>query len=138
MIRKIQSKDISRIYHLGTLYDPLFSNHYRLESYLDNELYIMNCYEEDSIIKGFVIANKLYEKIEILLIYVDKDYRRRGIAKQLLNDLENNNVDSILLEVSIQNISALKLYEKLGYETINIRSKYYNGVDAYVMKKVLK
>lgn len=138
MIRKINKNDLDMIYVMGVKYDANFRNHYNLESYVDNELYIMDCYEEDGIIKGFVIANLLYNNVEILLLYVGNQFRKQGIASMLLNNLEKNNVDNVLLEVSVINESALNLYKKHNYEVINTRKKYYNGVDAYVMRKELK
>ncbi|MBQ6841359.1 MAG: GNAT family N-acetyltransferase [Bacilli bacterium] len=138
MIRKINNDDLETIYNLGKKYDSNFPNLYNLESYVDNILYIMKCYEEDGIIKGFVIANALYESVEILLIYVDTLYRQHGIASKLLADLEKNSVENLLLEVSVQNEPALNLYKKHNYKIISTRKKYYNGIDAYVMRKELK
>jgi len=138
MLRKIDSNDLNIIYDLGNKYNKNFASTYCLEQYLNNPLYEMKCYEENGIICGFVIANVIYENVEILLIFVDELYRNRGIASSLLRDLEKNNVDSILLEVSVENNAALNLYKKFGYIIVGTRKKYYNGVDAYVMKKVLK
>lgn len=138
MLRKINSKDLNKIYDLGNKYTKNFANTYSLEHYLNNPLYEMKCYEENGIICGFVIANVIYENVEILLVFVDEPYRNRGIACSLLQDLEKNKAESILLEVSVKNDAALNLYKKLGYIFVGTRKKYYNGVDAYVMKKVLK
>ena len=44
-------------------------------------------------------------------------------------------VDEIFLEVRPTNSSAIKLYEKLGFENISVRKKYYSdGEDAMVFK----
>ena len=138
MLRKINYNDLSSIYELGGKYDSIFSKVYDLKSYLENPIYILNCYVEEGIIEGFIIANKLYDTVEILLIYVDDKYRQQGVATKLLESLEKKAVNNLLLEVSVQNEPALNLYKKLGYEILNTRKKYYNGTDAYVMKKVLK
>lgn len=138
MIRKISVADLTKIYTLGTLYDINFCNLYNLENYINNDLYILNAYEENGILKGFIIANKIYENIEVLLVYVKDEFRKCGIATKLLLDLETFNVDNVLLEVSVLNIPALELYKKCGFTIINTRKKYYKGIDAYVMKKVLK
>lgn len=138
MVRKISFNDLEKIYTLGCEYDVNFKRLYDLNQYIDNLLYILECYEDNGTIKGFIIANKLYETVEILLIYVKDEYRRCGIASKLLCCLEQSDVENLLLEVSIENESAKNLYKKLGFEVINIRKGYYNGVDALVMKKVLK
>ena len=135
MNRDITLNDIDRIYELGLLYDPNFKNKYDLSAYIENNIYIIKCYEEDSIIKGFIIATNISDNIEIYLVYVDEDYRQKGIATNLINSL---NGDSILLEVSKDNIPAYNLYKKLGFVEINVRKGYYNGTDAIVMKKVIE
>lgn len=138
MIRKIGNADLEIIYNLGSLYDKNFKNKYIIENYINNNIYIMNCYKDENHIKGFVIAYKLFETVEILLIYVDEKFRKLGIASKLMKSVEDSNADNLLLEVSVNNNPAIQLYKKLGYDIISTRKEYYNGVDAYVMKKVLK
>jgi ribosomal-protein-alanine N-acetyltransferase len=44
--------------------------------------------------------------------------------------------DSITLEVRTSNVSALALYDALGYRRVGCRRRYYpNGEDAIVMTK---
>ena len=139
MIRDIILKDIDQIISIGKLYDNNFNNYYNLKEYINNNIYILKCYEEDNIIKGFIIATKLYENIEILLIYVLKEYRNQGIGTKLIKSLENyNDIQNIILEVSKENNIAITLYSKLGFKKVDLRKKYYNGIDAYVLKKVVK
>lgn len=138
MIRKITKEDIDTINKLALEYDLDFINHYSLENYLDNEVYLINVYEENNDIKGFIITNVLYEDIEILLIYVKPDSRKNGIAKLLISDLANYSKDRILLEVSIENLPALNLYNSLGFNKLSTRKGYYKGIDAIVMEKRLK
>jgi len=137
VIRKIKEADISEICLLGKNYIDNFEILYDLKSYINSSIYIVNCFEEDNIIKGFIIANFLYENVEILLVFVKAEYRNRGIASELLKSLEVDSVEKLLLEVSVLNDPALKLYDKMGYKIISTRKKYYNGVDAYVMRKEL-
>ena len=49
--------------------------------------------------------------------------------------IEKNKNRSITLEVNSTNVPALELYNKLGFEKVAIRKGYYNGVDAYLMRK---
>ena len=81
---------------------------------------------------------KLFDESEILILYVDKLFRKKGIAKKLINYLINPiNSKSILLEVSNKNLPELNLYEKFEFKIINIRKNYYQDSDAYVMRKVI-
>lgn len=139
MIRDITCEDIELISKIGYLYDNNFDNHYNLNSYIDNSIYLLKCYEEDNIIKGFVIATKLYENIEILLIYVLEQYRKQGIGTKLIKNLESyDDIQNIILEVSKENTKAISLYSKLDFKKIDTRKKYYDGIDALVLKKVVK
>lgn len=93
-------------------------------------------YIEDNNILGFIDYSKMYENMEINYIYVIEQYRNKGIASKLLEYIINNNdFLNITLEVNINNINAIKLYEKYNFKTVSIRKGYYNGVDAYLMER---
>ena len=74
---------------------------------------------------------------EVQLVYIDNDYRKCGYAYELMKSIELEGF-RIILEVSVENVPAKGLYDKLGYKTISTRKGYYNGVDALVMEKVIK
>ena len=40
-----------------------------------------------------------------------------------------------MLEVKVDNINAIKLYEKFDFKVIHTRRGYYNGVDALIMER---
>ncbi len=45
---------------------------------------------------------------------------------------------AMMLEVGVDNTSAIALYESLGYSIINTRKNYYGpGLEAHVMRKEL-
>lgn len=93
-------------------------------------------YIEDNEILGFIDYSKMYENMEINYIYVIEQYRNKGIASKLLEYIiDNNDFLNITLEVNINNINAIKLYEKYNFKTVSIRKGYYNGVDAYLMER---
>jgi ribosomal-protein-alanine N-acetyltransferase len=77
---------------------------------------------------------------DILTVTVIDSYRRQGIAKKLISDIESycqtKGSSAIMLEVATDNTGAISLYENLGYSQISIRSNYYGaGKDALVMQK---
>ena len=137
MIRRIKESDIPFINEIVKSYDKDFMHHYTLDMYLDSDVYLMYLYEEDNLIKGFIICNHLYEKMEILLLFVKDEYRNLGIGKKLVEYLYNLS-KIITLEVSVENYPALHLYEKLGFKEVGRRPKYYKGIDALIMEKVIK
>jgi ribosomal-protein-alanine N-acetyltransferase len=77
---------------------------------------------------------------DILTVAVLPDYRRQGIAKEFMRQIEayaiEREASAMMLEVEISNESAIKLYESLGYMKISVRMDYYGpGKDAHVMRK---
>lgn len=137
MIRKATPEDINIINILGSKFKDNFSTTYDINNYLENDNYII-LLNEDIVINAFMIIYKNIDYYELEAIYVSDDSRNKGIASSILSYFFNTfKPNEILLEVAVNNISALNLYKKFGFEIINVRKKYYNGIDAYVMKKVM-
>lgn len=90
---------------------------------------------------GFIVYRQTLDEAEIITIGVHPDARRTGIASAMLGIVEGelckNGVKSIFLEVAENNRPARTLYENNGYQQIGIRPKYYDGIDAIMMKKDL-
>ena len=76
------------------------------------------------------------DDINLLDIATRENFKKRGYAKQLLCyiiGLKKEN-QTISLEVKSKNKTAISLYEKFGFKTLNIRKKYYkDGDDALCM-----
>jgi len=77
---------------------------------------------------------------EVIDIGVFSEYRKRGIGKGLFEAvfqyMRENGVGALNLEVREDNIPAIRLYEKLGFEKVGVRKKYYdNKVDAILYTK---
>jgi ribosomal-protein-alanine N-acetyltransferase len=80
---------------------------------------------------------------DVLTVAVLPDYTRQGIATHFMQALEDwsalKQAPAMMLEVGTNNVSAISLYEKLGYQKISTREGYYGpGLDAFVMRKELK
>ena len=73
----------------------------------------------------------------ILTLAVEPEWRRLGIAQSLLSRCETElHMPRIKLTVRRSNAAAISLYEKLGYQQVDIWSKYYNdGEDGLVLSK---
>ena len=90
---------------------------------------------------GYMIISRYADAWHVMNIAIDEDYRRRGIATQLLNRLfELTSTDDrrgYTLEVRVSNGHAIKLYESLGFVARGIRRGYYtdNREDALIMWK---
>ena len=90
---------------------------------------------------GFIVYRIAVDEAEIITIGVAPQMRRNGIASAMIGiiekNLKNQGVKKIFLEVSATNIPAQKLYVNLGFKTVGLRPKYYDGADAIVMAKDL-
>ena len=60
------------------------------------------------------------------------------MLEYMLNNIKEENIETIDLEVNSLNKKAINLYQKYGFKTINIRKKYYNGIDGFLMLKEVK
>ena len=93
----------------------------------------------DNDIKAFLIFSVMYEKCEIIDIFVNKDYRNKKIAQNLINEIINDyTLENITLEVSNKNIPAINLYEKLGFKKVAVRKDYYKDSDGILMLKEIR
>lgn len=84
----------------------------------------------------------MFENCDLTNIAVKKEYRNKGYGKKLLMHMfevaRNKGCEYMHLEVNVNNINAISLYEKLGFIKTRTRKKYYeNGDDAYDMIKDL-
>jgi ribosomal-protein-alanine N-acetyltransferase len=97
--------------------------------------------DEDKII-GYAAVLVVAPGVEadVLTVAVLPDFTRQGIASQFMKELEKWSISkqapAMMLEVGVNNASAIALYEKLGYQKISTRKNYYGqGLDALVMRK---
>ena len=89
---------------------------------------------------GFSNFRKLgfVKKGHVVSVAVLEEHRGKGLGKALMlegiNGVMEKKADEIYLEVRISNISAIKMYQKLGFDTKSrLRSYYRDGEDAYLM-----
>ncbi|MBE6154336.1 MAG: ribosomal-protein-alanine N-acetyltransferase [Firmicutes bacterium] len=139
MLREASVYDIPRINELGKLLHENFSKVNNISEMLEDKYSKVVVYEKGDKVVGFIMATDLGETCDILDIVVDPEYRKQKIASNLITYLISDlseELKMITLEVSNNNEAALKLYERFGFEIINVRKKYYsNGDDAYLMAR---
>ncbi len=88
---------------------------------------------------GYVVNSRYVDAWHVMNVAVDPDRRRRGVATTLLQHLFDLTRDDerrgYTLEVRLSNTGAIRLYERLGFETRGIRRGYYtdNREDALIM-----
>ena len=145
-ILSLRKKDLDKIIEIE---NESFVNSWTINDYI-NEMthnpfaYYLKLIDKDSQeIMRFVGFYIMFEHAEISKIAIAKKYRGYKLSKLLLTDVIKRislaNCENITLEVRVSNIVAINLYQKLGFEIINTRKKYYpDGEDAYLMNKNLR
>ena len=91
-------------------------------------------YLESEEIIGYIYYSDIYDRIEIIEFEIKDEKRKQGYGEQLLNVLINEN-KPITLEVNKENIPAVSLYKKLGFNQVAIRKGYYKGIDGLLMER---
>ena len=80
-----------------------------------------------------VSEEKWSNRLRVTELYVDKDYRRRGIATCLMNYAKNlakaNNNRAIILETQTCNVNAIDFYHSQGFVFDGIETTCYNNDD---------
>lgn len=132
MITSPNEKDLIDIYEL-------LNSEFHISEISNNPFLKYLIYKEENKLVGFINYSILYERAELNYIYVDKNFRREGIANKLMEymfiELRKEKVLSITLEVKKSNVSAINLYKKWKFEPVSIRKNYYGNEDGILMFK---
>ena len=116
--------------------------HYEFEKNPVNKIIVA---ESNGKVVGFIDFLITFNSSTIMQVAVTKEFRKNGIATQLLSEMEKsfpNNIDDIVetitLEVRESNEPAKNLYLKNGYKIVVIKEHYYkDGENAIYMVKRL-
>ena len=140
ILKKIKKDHVNECFNLFKNNDLDFVNFTNIgwsknqfKSQLESKLnYSLGAYLEKKLV-GFMIGELIsIEKesdYEILVLYVNKKNRNKGIASKFLNFIinkkENFNLKKIYLEVASNNYEAIQFYKKNKFKIINTRKDYY-------------
>lgn len=112
-----------------------------VRSELNNPLSLWLTALDGDTVAGYVGSQTVLDEADIMNVAVAPEYRRRGIARQLLDRLRDllaaQGVRSLTLEVRASNEPAIALYESLGYVQVGRRPNYYfkPREDALILRK---
>ena len=98
--------------------------------------------KEENQIVAYAFLWETFEMAQLARIGVDPAFRKRGIAKAMMNHLNERaksaNCEFMTLEVRQSNEAAIHLYESCQFIQVNVSKGYYSdGEDALVMTKAL-
>ena len=98
-------------------------------------------YIENNNIVAYLSYNLLYDRVDIVNIFVKEEFRNRKIASSMLeyiiNICKEKKLYNITLEVKKTNEYAIKLYKKYNFKEVAIRKGYYQGIDGILMELIL-
>ena len=89
------------------------------------------------ILIGDLIKNDKGYDLELHILFVSKEQRRKKIATKLLNFVETNIIkfSQIFIEVAEDNLDAISFYKKNNFVFLNFRHNYYKYNDRNVHAK---
>jgi ribosomal-protein-alanine N-acetyltransferase len=92
---------------------------------------------------GYCVLSLRRSSAHVISIAVHPRFRRIGVASALLKAaidyLTSHNVSQLRLEVGVENVEAVSLYNKFGFERTNVVKDYYSdGSDAVIMHLFLR
>lgn len=104
----------------------IVTNHFN--QMLDDENIIILAYYINNIIVGYILIRRTSNNTCLLDgLYVEKEYRNKGIGNSLLKDaisrIKNMNVKYVDINVMYNNIIAKHIYEKLGFVGYEIKMR---------------
>ena len=81
------------------------------------------------VLLGYAVLSTVAQEAELLLFVVDESFHGKGIGQAFLNALlgyYQTQVTAFFLEVRAGNVPAISLYEKLGFNQVGERPRYYS------------
>ena len=142
ILRPATSDDIKTLYELDR---RLFPPHirYDVETFVAAHLApsaMVVVAEIKKSIAGFIIAIADWDATGVIItIDVAEESQRKGVGAKLMlaahERLRELSSVKVILQVAVENKSAIAFYEKLGYKTTGTIKGYYAGAeDAYTME----
>lgn len=107
-----------------------------LRNQFSNENNVFSFYEEDGKMLGYAFGTVIIDEGELYRIAVSHDARSKGygefLLKRFVEKCRAKGAEKIFLEVRSRNVPARRLYEKVGFNEISLRKRYYADDDAVI------
>ena len=123
---------LTKLIHDERQYNDTIEDNYIVTNHfnkmLDDENIIILAYYIDEIIVGYILIRRTSNNTCLLDgLYVEKEYRNKGIGNSLLTEaisrIKNMNVKYVDINVMYNNIIAKHIYEKLGFVGYEIKMR---------------
>ena len=109
-----------------------------VRSEITNPLALWLVAVEDGQVLGYVGSQTVLREADMMNVAVAAAYRRRGIARMLVEELIRQlDAYQLTLEVRASNAPAIALYESMGFTQVGLRKNYYRmpKEDALILRK---
>ena len=141
LIKKISINEAKECYQLDQKTIGLWNLQQWEEELKKNYVFAFACFKDYKII-GVCVSQIIFCNAELTYFSIHPIFRRKGLGtelfKEILKEFKMFEIEKIMLEVSDTNLAALNFYHSFGFETINIREKYYkDGANALLQEKKL-
>ena len=120
-------------------YSPWSASQYKEEFSTPTRHFVVAIDEEQRIVGYAGVFAPGEAEADILTVGVVPEQRGKGIAKALMAQItdwaKSQGTTAMMLEVKVDNVEAIGLYQSLGYSQLNVRKDYFGpGLDAQVMR----
>ena len=140
-IKQINEKDIDLCYELDSQTISLWNKNQWKNEFKKEGIKIFGILHSNLLI-GICVFQVVLDEAQINYFVINKKFRERGFGSYLMDYLiercKKLNVSKLHLEVSQNNITAEKFYNRFDFSTVGIRKNYYkDGSDALLKEKKL-
>lgn len=130
-LRLMTSDDLAPVFAIEQVSHPSPWPMKGLQESLQNHVaYVL---EQDGAVIGFAFVQRILDEAHLLDIAIAPLHRGKGLGRELLRQLMDDvlvsGVTIWFLEVRVSNITAISLYQSLGYNELSLRRNYYDGPD---------
>ncbi len=129
VIRPASAEDIPRI---ADIESRLFGDPWTAEQFLssiDSPTEIFLCAEYGGEIGGYICMTLIFDQAYIGNLAVDNIFRRRGIARAMVDEVcgiaKESGCPAVVLDVRTNNTEARKLYKSCGFTDAALRKNMY-------------
>ena len=127
-LRPMQTDDLDAVMQIEP---TIYSHPWTRGNFSDslNSGYSAWVLEQDNKMIGYALLMLVMDEAHLLNLSIAKPQQKRGLGRYLLehmlNIAKNHKVTNMFLEVRPSNISAIALYESMGFSEMAVRRGYY-------------
>ncbi len=137
--RDIIENDSEEIFELQNRYITDFGNNIwksdELKISVKNRVFEGNVFLTDNKIAGFCFFKEIDDYIEIYSIFVEPNFRKKGVAKRFIKHCiefcKKRKLSKIILDVNEENFKAINFYKKNNFLFCGKRKNYYKYLEKF-------